>query len=268
MSNRRVNVAAYQMPAATCYGGPAIESLRAAVRKCEGRGVSLLCCPEGALGGLADYVEDPGNIALAVRHGTLMAALAPLASETVAVVVGFTEVDEKGRWFNAAAVYSRGEVRGIYRKRRPAIRCSRYTAGSQSPLFEVDDVILGILICYDSTDETLVTDLVFRGAQVLFIPTNNAMPVNRAGPELSKEARKNDLRDATELGVPVIRADVVGEASGLVSFGASAITAANGEQICAGGVGTGELIVSEVELPDPAARTIAVPDLRSRRSRT
>ncbi len=241
-----MKVAAYQMTADACYGGRAIELLRSCVRECEARGVSLLCCPEGALGGLADYVDDPAEIALAVHRGALVSALAPLTSKTVTTVVGFTEVDDAGRWFNTAAVYAHGEVRGVYRKRHPAIRQSRYTAGAEAPVFEVDDITFGILICYDSTHEALAVDLVSRGAQALLIPSNNAMPASLGGPRLVEEARASDLRYAIELGVPIIRADVIGETRGLVSAGASTITAANGQQICAAG-SKSELVVGEVE---------------------
>jgi predicted amidohydrolase len=243
-----MKVAAYQMSVDACYGEYGIESLRTCVRECEARGVSMLCCPEGALGGLADYVDDPADIALAVHRGALALALAPLASASVTVVVGFTEGDAAGRWYNAAAVYAHGEVRGLYRKRHPAIRRSRYTAGSDAPVFDVGGVSFGILICRDSTDAALAADLVSQGAQALFIPTNNAMPASRGGPALVRDARVVDLQYATELGVPIIRADVVGEARGLASAGASTITAANGEQICAAGLGPSELLVSEVEL--------------------
>jgi predicted amidohydrolase len=243
-----MKVAAYQMSVDACYEPHGIESLRACVRECERVGVAMLCCPEGAIGGLADYVDDPEDIALSVERGALERALAPLASDSVTVVVGFTEADDAGRLYNAAAVYARGEVRGVYRKRHPAIRRSRYSAGSDAPVFSVDGVAFGILICRDSTDTALAADLVARGAEALFIPTNNAMPASRGGVALVREANDIDLQHAMELDVPIIRADVVGETRGLVSAGASAITAANGAQKCAAGIGPSELLVSEVAL--------------------
>jgi predicted amidohydrolase len=232
-----MKVAAYRMPVDACYSTTAIEAIRDAVRACELAQVALLCCPEAALGGLADYVDDPRTIALAVHGGGLARALAPLASATVTCVVGFTEVDEAGRLYNSAAVYEGGVVRGIYRKQHPAIRHSRYTAGTETPVFAVDGLRLGVLICRDSTDAALATALVADGAQLLVIPTSNAMPRDRGGPALVAEAHAIDQDYATTLGVPVVRADVVGEARGLWSAGASAITAAGGVRV--GGVGSG-----------------------------
>lgn len=251
-----MKVAAYQMSVEACYSDQAIEALRVAVQECERRGISLLCCPEGALGGLADYVAEPTAIARLAQRDALAAMLAPLASGTVSTVVGFTEVDAAGRWYNTAAVYAHGTVRGLYRKRHPAIRRSRYTAGSDAPVFEVNGMTLGILICRDSTDSTLAAELVAKGAQVLLIPTNNAMPASRGGPALATEARASDRRSAAMLGVPIIRADVVGETRGLVSAGASAITSVTGEQTFPAGDGAGELLVSEVELRPRASSPI------------
>lgn len=240
--------AAYQMSVAACYDGHAIDVLRIIVRHCEARGISLLCCPEGALGGLADYVDDPTAIALPSHGDALAMTLAPLASATVTTVVGFTEVDAAGRWYNSAVVYAEGAVRAVYRKRHPAIRRSRYTAGSDAPVVDLGGLTLGILICRDSTDSALVRDSVSQGAQALLIPTNNAMPASRGGPALRTEARVSDWRSATQLAVPVIRADVVGHTRGLVSAGASTITSATGEQIFSAGDSAGELVVTDIEL--------------------
>ena len=70
-----MRVAAYQMPVEACYGIDPVADLVPRVNECERAGVRILCCPEGALGGLADYVETP-------------ARLRPLARRNVTVVVG------------------------------------------------------------------------------------------------------------------------------------------------------------------------------------
>src|SRR3954464_13866081 len=102
-----MKIAAAQIPVATCYDGGAIDHLRDRVRECERGGVSLLCCPEGALGGLADYIAEPESIAIPHDGNALAQRLAPLASDAVTVIIGFTERDVTGRYYNAAAVYSR-----------------------------------------------------------------------------------------------------------------------------------------------------------------
>jgi predicted amidohydrolase len=248
LSGTSTTVGAYQMPVGACYSADAVEHLSARVRECERAGVSLLCCPEAALGGLADYVDAPDTIAVPADAASIAARLRPLTSRTVTVIVGFTERDDSGSYYNAAAVCSGGSVLGIYRKRNPAIRRSRYRAGSEAPVFCVNGDILGILICRDSTDAQLTARLVDQGAQMLCIPTNNAMPPDRSGTQLVDEVRRLDLRLATTLGVPVIRADVVGASGALVAAGTSMITQPSGVQLYAQGSEEGELVVAQLSL--------------------
>ena len=241
-----MKVAAYQMPVGACYGGDPVAHLIARVRECERAGVRLLCCPEGALGGLADYVDVPDDIAIAADLDVIATHLLPLASQSVTIVVGFTERDTSGRYYNAAAVYSDGAVIGINRKHHPAIRRSRYSPGTGAPVFKVCGTVIGVLICRDSTDAQLARTLVDQGAQVLCVPTNNAMPPDRSGSHLVNDVRALDAQLAATLGVPVIRADVVGDTRGLASAGASMITDPSARQLGARGAEEGELIMAEL----------------------
>lgn len=249
-----VKVAAYQMPVGACYGRDALARVRERVRECEDAGVRLLCCPEAALGGLADYVDAPDDIAVPSDPRAIAATLRPLASKTVAVVVGFTERDDAGRYYNAAAVCVGDTIAGIYRKHHPAIRQSRYSEGTELPVFHVDGMPIGILICRDSTSAPLWERLAQRGAQLLCIPTNNAMPTDRGGRQLVQEVRKLDAHQAMRLGVSVVRADVVGATRGLASAGSSRITRSDGASVGANGSDDGELIV--VELPVDAEHNL------------
>jgi predicted amidohydrolase len=154
--------------------------------------------------------------------------------------------DDTGRWCNAAVVHSRGEVRGVHRQHRTAIRRSSYSPGSTAAVFKVEDRTIAVLICRDSTEPALSATLVAHGGEALFIPTNNAMPADRGGRDLVTAARTADLEDARRLGVPIIRADVVGDWRGLISHGASAITEPNGDQVCATPGRMSELLVVDL----------------------
>ena len=111
----------------------ALGLIRTRVEWCEAEGVTILCCPEAILGGLADYSGDPTQFAIAADAGRLDSALAPLASDTVTTIVGFTELADGGRLYNSAAVFQRGSVAGLYRKLYPAINRSVYEAGCKVP---------------------------------------------------------------------------------------------------------------------------------------
>jgi len=137
-----VKVAAYQAPLLP-IGAPrahAVGLIRQQVDWCEAQGVSILCCPEAVLGGLADYAARPDEIALGRRE--LTAALAPLASKTVITIVGFTEAAD-GAFYNSVAVVHRGAVAACIanairrfddRSTRPVIEraCSPLTMSSSA----------------------------------------------------------------------------------------------------------------------------------------
>lgn len=127
-----MKVAAYQAPLLPAGSMEAVDLIRERIAWCEADGVEILCCPEAVLGGLADYAADPAAFAVSVESGQLAEVLAPLASDTVTAIVGFTEVSGDGALYNSAAVLHQGAVAGVYRKRHPAIRKSVYQAGDES----------------------------------------------------------------------------------------------------------------------------------------
>lgn len=218
-----MKVAAYQAPLLAAGSMGALDLIRARVRACEVAGVEILCCPEAILGGLADQIEDPARLAISVGSGQLAAVLSPLASDVTTTIVGFTELGEDGFLYNAAAVFRRGTVAGVYRKQHPAIRQSVYRAGRHVPVFRAGALTFGIAICNDSNFPQLATQMASRGATALFVPSNNALPPRRGGAKLVTEARRVDVATAIANGMWVIRADVAGQADALTSHGSSAI---------------------------------------------
>lgn len=222
----------------------AVGRIRERVGWCEAEGVEVLCCPEAVLGGLADYAARPREIALNVESGQLAAALAPLASSAVTTIVGFTEISAAGDLYNSAAVFHRGAVAGVYRKLHPAIRRSVYRPGEQVPVFTVGGLTFGIVICRDSTFPELSRNMAAQGATALFIPTNNALPPEKA--DVVAEARAADVHAATENRVWVVRADVAGRAGSLVSRGSSGVVGPDGAVVRAARPLAEELLVADI----------------------
>lgn len=221
-----MKVAAYQAPLLNSGSMDALALIRRRVEQCEATDITFLCCPEAILGGLADYSKDPTRFAVAT--GEIAAVLAPLSSDTVTTVVGFTELADDGRLYNSAAVWHRGTVAGVYRKQHPALRRSVYSAGTDTPVFRVDGLAFGIVMCYDSTFSEPASRMAARGATVLFIPTNNALPHSRAGEDLVAQARDADVARATENNMWIIRADVAGRTTEFMSAGSSEIVRPDG----------------------------------------
>lgn len=243
-----MRVAACQAPLLAEDSTESIDRMQQCVRECETNGISVLCFPEAILGGLADFSDNPGRLAIRTGDGQLTAVLEPLASDTVTSIVGFTELGHHGVLYNAAAVYQRGRVTGVYRKIHPAIRRSVYRPGSETPVFRASGLTFGIVICNDSNYSELARCMAVQNAAVLFIPTNNSLPIGRASLELNAAARSTDVALATQHGIWVIRADIAGRNGKLTCFGSSEIVDPKGNMIQEARLERTELLVAEIDL--------------------
>jgi predicted amidohydrolase len=240
-----MKAAAYQAPLLRAGEMEAIGLIRQQVQRCESEKIAILCCPEALLGGLADYAPRPADFAIDAERGDLEITLRPLASATVTTIVGFTEI-AGNRLYNTAAVFQHGRVVGLYRKVHPAINRSVYEPGDQIPVFTVNGLTFGIVICNDSNFPELAETMAEKGATALFVPTNNGLPPARANGALAEEARKVDIVTATRNRMWVIRADVAGRTEALVSYGSSGIAAPDGRVVRPARQLSEELIVAEI----------------------
>jgi predicted amidohydrolase len=240
------------MPIANTRADLALAALRQQVRRCENAGVSLLCCPEAVIGGLADDAPEPTRIAIATPD--IDAVLAPIASDRVTVIVGFTEHGSDGRLYNAAAVLRRGACTGISRKVYPAINVSVYTPGRELPVFATAGLTFGIVICNDSNYFEPARVMAAKGATALFVPTNNALPVARGHEGVADQARACDIARAVENTVWVVRADVAGRTPTHVAEGATGVVDPNGEVVCTAQRFAEDLLIVEINPRPPARR--------------
>jgi predicted amidohydrolase len=250
---KAVKVAAYQPPLFEDGSMDPIELMQQRVRECEAGRVSVLCSSEAILGGLADFSDNPRRFAIRTDDGQLASVLAPLASETVTSIVGFTELGPGGTLYNAAAVFQRGRVAGLYRKIHPAIRRSVYIPGSETLVFREGELTFGIVICNDSNYPELARRIAAQGATALFIPTNNGLPNGRASLELNAAARSTDIAIATENQLWVIRADVAGRNRKLTCFGCSEIVDPQGNVVREARLEQAALLVADIEIDTAAA---------------
>jgi predicted amidohydrolase len=239
-----LKIAAYQAPLLAAGSLDALDLIRVRVKQCEAEGVSILCCPEAILGGLADYHPSPTQFAIAADR--LDSVLAPLASDTVATIIGFTELADGGRLYNSAAIFQRGSAAGVYRKLHPAIHRSVYDAGREVPVFHVGELTFGIVICNDSNYPEPARLMAAQGATALFVSTNNGLPPKRASADVAGQARNVDIATAVESRMWVIRADVAGRTDQLVSYGSSAIVSPDGVVLQSARELSEDLIVAEI----------------------
>lgn len=250
-----MRVAAYQAPLAPVGSREIIGHIEQRVRWCESEGIAILCCPEGIIGGLADYCDQPAQCAIRVADGELENVLAPLRSGSVTLIIGFTELGSNNELYNAAAVLHQGRLAGIYRKLHPAIRQSVYSAGAATCVFRAGGVVFGVVICNDSNYPEPARRIAQQGASILFIPTNNGLPMARAEAEIVRQTREVDKARAIENKLWVVRADVAGKFGELMSFGSSGIVDPSGNVVQEGRAGSEDLLVvgvsSEPGSPTP-----------------
>jgi 5-aminopentanamidase len=241
-----MKVAAYQAPLLATGSMYALGLIQKQVRKCEAEGITVLCCPEAILGGLADYRENPNRLAFRSDDGQLASALTPFASDTVTSIIGFSELTSDGTLYNAAVIFQSGRVVGLYRKIHPAIRRSVYAAGSETPVFRVGELMFGVVICNDSNCPELARLMTAQGAAALFVPTNNGLPNERASPKLNAAARDADIALAVANRIWVIRADVGGQNGKLTSYGSSEIVDPDGNVIRRARPQSTDMLVAEL----------------------
>jgi predicted amidohydrolase len=101
----------------------------------------------------------------------------------VAVVAGLAEKTVAGRYYNSAVVIdSKGEVVGTYRKthlpliiappERVTYERSFFSPGDLGlPVFKVDGMNIGVLICYDRHFPEAFRTLAEGGAEIIVVPT-------------------------------------------------------------------------------------------------
>jgi predicted amidohydrolase len=243
-----MKLAAWQAPLLPRGSMAAIGLARERIAWCETQGIRILLCPEALLGGLADDADHPARSAISVESGQLETMLAPLASDSVTTIIGFTEITAAGKLHNSAAILHRGTVLGIYRKRHPAIRRSVYSPGEEAPVSTIDGLTFGILICNDTNHPELASALVARGAQALFVPSNNALSPEKA--DMVEATHAVDIACARANRVPVIRADVAGRGADRVAFGTSIIVDASGDVLALASPLVEDMLVATIDTKD------------------
>jgi len=240
-----MRLAAWQAPLLPRGSMAAIGLARERVVWCEAEGIRILLCPEALLGGLADDADHPAESAISVENGQLETLLAPIASDAVTTIIGFTEITAAGRLHNSAAILHRGALLGVYRKRHPALRRSVYSPGEEMPVFTIDGLTFGIMICNDTNHPELARALVARGARALFVPSNNALSPEKA--DVVAATHAVDIACAREHRVPVIRADVAGRSADRVAFGTSIIVGADGDILALASPLTEDMLVATID---------------------
>jgi apolipoprotein N-acyltransferase len=148
------------------------EGVERIIPRIPARKVDLAVLPELA------YLRSPES-ALTSRNGPKMLARKTSSPVVFGAVEGTYGGDSP--FSNVAAVIGPdGQLLGTFPKQRPVPLMADGRQGEHRPVFEIDDEVLGVAICYDFDAPAVAGSLVRLGATVLVAPTLDAMDWTRA----------------------------------------------------------------------------------------
>ncbi|MCK4533801.1 NAD+ synthase, partial [bacterium] len=173
----------------------------------------------------------------------------------IAVIVGFVDRDKKGHLYNAAAVISKGKIKGVYHK----VKLPNYGVfdekryfqpGKEFPLFELNQIVFGVNICEDIWESKGVAKLqADEGAQV--IVNISASPYYVGKESLRKKIL---IKQAKETKTYLCYNNLVGGQDELVFDGDSVIFDFTGKEIIRGKQFEEDLIVADLPVKKTAKK--------------
>lgn len=207
-------------------------SLRCATEfaaQAEAQGVALLCFPEGFLQGYLVDEDAARRQGLDLGSSAFRSVLEQLPRTGPMLVIGMLELDN-GQLFNTAIVVQHGSLVGRYRKAHLLGGERAFTAGTDSPSFEIDGLRFGINICYDTNFPEAAQQVAAAGASLLLCVANNML--RRETAETFKH-QHNAIRGerCRETGLWLMSSDVTGERDGRIAWGPTAVLDPQGQVV-------------------------------------
>jgi predicted amidohydrolase len=185
-------------------------------------GARLVCFPECFLQGYELAPEQVADSAIDLSSKKFREVLNEFSSLEPVIVVGLIE-REAHAFYNSAVVIERGHLIARYRKMH-LLQGERLTfkPGVEPAIFQVDELKIGINICYDLNFSESIERNAITGAKLLVCPCSNMMPRAKAD---EWKLRHNEIRSrqAKEHGLWIVCSDIVGERDGRISYGPTAV---------------------------------------------
>jgi predicted amidohydrolase len=276
---RKITVAAAQTGPVLGSMSTAVEAACVMLQEAARKGVEIVCFPEVFLAPFFPnrLIGDYEKYFVTLPNPATDPLFTVAREGKVALIFAYAERD--GAYFyNSAAVFDRsGRHVGTYRKTHiPAYFPSElrggtgsyekfyFSPGTSLPVFELDGVRFGIQICNDRLYPEPSRKLALSGADIIFMPIAYATYGNDnyrvAIWNLPLQAR------AFDNGVFVVAANRVGDESGRLHIGKSAIVNPLGGRIMIqAGMEKPELLVAEIDLDDVDKARRSLPWWRDRR---
>ena len=193
------------------------------------QGAELLLTPEMALNDYELKKQDLGRNALFINTSETLHKVQQLAMQhQIALVVGFAEQDDQGRFYNSTIFISaNGELLQHYRKVHlyGDLDRSRFEQGNQllKPVF-YGGLYISLAICYDIEFPELARFHRQHGCDLLLVPTANMHPFHQVATHMIPVR-------AMENAMAIAYSNFVGMGDQLDYCGYSSICAANGKRL-------------------------------------
>ena len=221
-----MRVAACQLPDVPADPKHSARDIEAMGQAGQEADADVVIFPECFLQGYFVGDEVP-RLAMTLRSNAFLAVLDRLRVLRPTLVFGLIERDGD-HCYNTAVVVARGQLIGRYRKRHLLARERRvFAAGSEQPIFRINDRRVGIAICYDLRFRDAYEGVAERGGDAILAPCNNMLP--RVTAEASKQLH-NEIRceRSAEHCLWVVSSDVTGVREDCISYGPTAAINAQG----------------------------------------
>ena len=167
------------------------------IREAAAGGAQIVCTTECFLDGYAiadksiplDYYRSLGE---PIPNGEYVQSLMALAKELkIELVAGMLEKDGDARYNTAVYIGSDGELLGKYRKQKLGHELVRNTPGDESLVFKTANGPIGVMICADRTEPSIVKAFCDRGASFLICPSGGMFGSEKNDPIVQARSREN-----------------------------------------------------------------------------
>jgi len=169
------------------------------IREAATNGALIVCTTECFLDGyaIADKsipLETYRALGEPIPDGDYYRRLAELAAELkIHLIAGMTEAAGDARYNTSVLIGPDGKLAGKYRKQKLEHELARITPGNASPVFETPFGKIGIMICADRTEPSIVERICTRGADFLICPSGGMFGPKKNDPIVQQRSRENKI---------------------------------------------------------------------------
>ncbi len=141
------------------------------IRKAVNTGCDIICFPEASITGYS--TKDVSTIS---EDSSCIKAIADISGEIAIVIGAFEDADKK---FITQFVFKDGRIIGRYRKTHLGMNETMFEAGNILQTIEIDDVKIGIQLCWEVHFPQITATYRNQGAELILNPTASGLPPER-----------------------------------------------------------------------------------------